>query len=265
VTQVATGAPQAQQFTIGQVLETSFAVLSRNIVPFGVIALGLGLLDVVAQYATGVVASRTMETAVTDTGAEVNWGIQAPATVLGIATFLVSIVIGNLATAAVIYGVFQDLRGQRAGVGDCLSRGFAAILPVVIASVLFMLLVVAASILFIIPGVLVWLAFWLYVPAIVVEKCRIIESLNRSAFLTKGRRWTAAGLWLVVVIASAIVSTVLVKLVMPVAGELGSAVANYIWQAAATAFTAVMTAVSYSALRADKEGVAIDEIAKVFD
>jgi hypothetical protein len=36
-------------------------------------------------------------------------------------------------------------------------------------------------------------------------------------------------------------------------------------QAAVTAFIAVMTAVSYYYLRVDKEGVAIDEIAAVFD
>ena len=39
----------------------------------------------------------------------------------------------------------------------------------------------------------------------------------------------------------------------------------YVWQALITAFSAVMTAVSYYYLRVDKEGVAIDEIAAVFD
>ncbi len=41
MSQDAASAP-AQQFTIGNVLETSFAVLARNIVPFGALALGLG-------------------------------------------------------------------------------------------------------------------------------------------------------------------------------------------------------------------------------
>jgi len=157
------------------------------------------------------------------------------------------------------------LRGQRAGIGDCLSHGLAAILPVVIASVLFGLLVGVGFIFVIIPGVLVWLAFWLYVPAIVVEKRGIIESFKRSGFLTKGRRWTAVGLWLVVVIASAAVSMLLTRLSVPAIGASGSTVVLYVWQAVATAFTAVMTAVSYYFLRVDKEGVAIDEIAKVFD
>jgi hypothetical protein len=258
-------AGSAPLFTIGRVLETSFAVLARNIVPFGVLALGLGLLDVLAQYATGVVASRAIRTVVSDHGTQVFWGTYAPSSLLGIATFLASIVIGNLVTAAVIYGVFQDLRGQRAGIGDCLSHGLAAILPVVIASVLFGLLVGVGFIFVIIPGVLVWLAFWLYVPAIVVEKRGIIESLKRSGFLTKRRRWAAFGLWLVVVIASMVVSMLLTTLSVSAIGATGTTVVMYVWQAVATAFMAVMTAVSYYYLRVDKEGVAIDEIAAVFD
>ena len=50
MTQDAVSAP-AQQFTIGNVLETSFAVLWRNIVPFGVLALGLGVLSLAATLA----------------------------------------------------------------------------------------------------------------------------------------------------------------------------------------------------------------------
>jgi hypothetical protein len=258
-------AGSAPQFTIGRVLETSFAVLARNIVPFGVLALGLGVLDLLAQFATGVVASRTGQAVVSDHGAQVFWGIQGPSSLLGIATFLLSIVIGNLVTAAVIYGVFQDLRGQRAGIGDCLSHGLAAILPVVIASVLFTLLAGVAFILLIIPGILVWLAFWLYVPAIVVEKRGIIESFKRSGFLTKRRRWAIFGLWLLVVIASGAISMLLTIFLVPAVGVSGSTAVLYVWQAVATAFMAVMTAVSYYYLRVDKEGIAIDEIAAVFD
>jgi len=258
-------AASAPQFTIGRVLGTSFAVLARNIVPFGVLALGLGVLDLLAEYATGVVASRTVQTVVSDNGTQFVWGIHGPSTLIGIATFLVSVVIGNLVTAAVIYGVFQDLRGQRAGIGDCLSHGLAAILPVVIASVLFTLLLGVAFILLVIPGFLVWLAFWLYVPAIVVEKRGIIESFKRSGFLTKRRRWAAFGLWLVVVIASGAVSLLLTKLSVAAIGASGSTAVLYVWQALATAFTAVMTAVSYYYLRVDKEGVGIDDIAAVFD
>jgi hypothetical protein len=115
-----------------------------------------------------------------------------------------------------------------------------------------------------IPGVLIWLAYWLYVPAIVVEKRGIIESFRRSSFLTRGRRWRVVGLWLVVGVAWLLVSSGLTRVLASAMGG-WSFGALYISDAAVTGFCAVATAVSYFYLRVDKEGVGIDDIAAVFD
>jgi hypothetical protein len=254
--QDAVSAP-ALQFTIGNVLETSFAVLWRNIVPFGVLALGLGVLNLLATLAGGGYLAWTV------VSAEASHQI-LPMILTGVVIFLVTVVAGNLLTAAVSYGVFQDLRGQRAGFGDCLARGLASILPVMIASLLFSILAGIGLILLVVPGVLVLLTFWLYIPVIVVEKRGIMESLRRSASLTRGRRWRMLGLWLVVGIGSQLASTVLAKISTAAIGE-WSTVVVYVWYSATTAFMAVMTAVSYYYRRADKEGIAIDDIAAVFD
>ena len=252
MTQDAVSAP-AQQFTIGNVLETSFAVLGRNIVPFGVLALGLGVLSLAATLAGAGYMVWTVGSG------EASHQI-LPIILAGVGIFLVFVIAANLLTAAVSYGVFQDLRGQRAGFGGCLARGVASILPVMVASLLFSLLVGLGLLLLVVPGVIVWL----YIPVIVVEKRGIAESLKRSAFLTRGRRWRMFGLWLVVIIASQLSTTVLEKVSTAVIGDWG-AVIVYVWYSATTAFTAVMTAVSYYYLRADKEGIAIDDIAAVFD
>ena len=91
-----------------------------------------------------------------------------------------------------------------------------------------------------------------------------MESLRRSAFLTRGRRWKIFGLWLVVIVASELASIALGRASAPATGQ-RSAVVLYVWDSATTAFSAVMTAVSYYFLRLDKEGAGIDEIAAVFD
>jgi hypothetical protein len=257
MTQDAASAP-AQQFTIGNVLGTSFAVLGRNIVAFGVLALGLGVLSLSATLAGAGYMVWTVGSG------EASHQI-LPMILAGVGIFVVFIVVGNLLTATVSYGVFQDLRGQPAGLGGCLARGVASILPVIVASLLFSFLVGLGFILLVVPGVILLLACWLYVPVIVVEKRGIVESLRRSAFLTRGRRWRMFGLWLVVGIASNLSTTVLEKVAAAVIGDWGGAVVYYVWYSATTAFMAVMTAVSYYYLRADKEGVAIDDIAAVFD
>ena len=247
----------AQQFTIGNVLGTSFAVLGRNIVPFGVLALGFGVLNFLATLAGGGYVTRTVASG------EVSHQI-LPIILGGIGIFLVYVITTNLLTATLNYGVFQDLRGQRAGFGGCLARGVASILPVMIASLLFSILTGIGFILLVVPGVMLWMAWWLYIPVIVVEKRGIVESLKRSAFLTAGRRWRMFWLWVVVTIASQLASAVLQKVSAAAIGDWGGVVI-YVWYAATTAFTAVMTAVSYYYLRVDKEGIAIDDIAAVFD
>jgi hypothetical protein len=252
----------ARQFTIGNVLGTSFTTLRRNIVPFGIFALVFGLVNLVAERVGEIIGLQIA--AATKADVPVTWGTWAPPILLAIAVLFGSMAISSLATAAVTYGVFQDMRGQRAGTVDCLARGLASILPVVGGSLVFSLMVILASILLVVPGVLVFAACWLFIPAIVVEKRGIIESIRRSAYLTRGRRWVVLGLLLVVGIASLLVSSGLTRVLQSAMGGWTSG-ALYISDSAMMAFDAVMTAVSYYYLRADKEGIAIDDIAAVFD
>jgi hypothetical protein len=251
-----------QQFTIGSVLGTSFIILRRNIVAFGIIALVFGVIDPVAEWGGGIVGSQIA--AAVKAGEPFSWEAWVQPILLAIAAFIAGMMIDSLATAAISYGVFQDLRGQRAGTVDCLARGLASVLPVLAASLVFSVMVSLASIMLLIPGVLIWLAYWLFVPAIVVEKRGIMESFTRSAFLTRGRRWKVVGLWLVIVIASQLVSSGLINVLRSAMGG-WSAGALYVADAATMAFEAVVTAVSYYYLRADKEGARIDDIAAVFD
>jgi len=170
MTQDAASAP-AQQFTIGNVLGTSFAVLGRNIVAFGVLALGLGVLSLVATLAGAGYMVWTVGSG------EASHQI-LPMILAGVGIFVVFIVVGNLLTATVSYGVFQDLRGQPAGLGGCLARGVASILPIIVASLLFSFLVGLKFILLVVPDVILLLTCWLYIPMIVVENlddlcCRI--------------------------------------------------------------------------------------------
>jgi hypothetical protein len=253
VTQEAAVAPT---FAVGRVLGTSSAVVFRNIVSFGVLALVLNLLPVLIDWAGG--AGFESATGLSGDGDNRTWAIK-------ILSWFISVVVSGLVTAALSYGVFQNLRGEPAGIADCLSNGFASILPVVVASVVFGFLIVLGTALFVIPGILIWLAYLLFVPVIVVEKRGIIDSFNRSAFLTKGRRWAIFGAWLVFGVVAILGMALLMVVAQLVSPAVALPVLAYAWQVLLTAFSAVMTAVSYYYLRVDKEGVAIDEIAAVFD
>ncbi len=120
-------------------------------------------------------------------------------------------VVNALTQATIIYGTFQDLRGQRAGIGDCITRGLVSIVPVIIGSILLSLGVSVGLMLIVVPGLILLVMWWVYIPAIVVESKGIIEAFGRSRELTRGRRWHLLGLILIVGIVVLIVSFVIGK------------------------------------------------------
>ena len=248
--------PGFVQFSIGRVIGDSFGVFGRNFVSFSILALLLGLINL-------LIALFYFDPAqIEATG-------QFDATGLGISV-LIGMLVNSLTQAAIIYGTFQDLRGQKAGIGDCISRGLASVIPVIVGSLLLWLGVSIAAIFFVIPGIILTLMWWVYVPAIVVEGKGIIESFGRSRALTKGRRWHILGLLILVLVLSLVVNF-LVGLVVGVLFIGGSDVATpaailqYVAMSLVTAFGAILVAVGYYYLRAEKEGVDVNEIAQVFD
>jgi hypothetical protein len=252
--------PGTVQFSIGRVIGDSFGVLARNIVSFGILALLISLLQLLFEFFV-VGASQP---GADPTAVDINWG---PA-ILGV---LIAVLVSALTQAAIIYGTFQDLRGQKAGIGDCISRGFGAIVPVIVGSILLSIAVGIGFMLLIVPGIILVLMWWVYIPAVVVESKGIIEAFGRSRELTRGHRWHILGLIVVVAVLMIAVSFVVVLVVgllavtSPDGIGVGTLIISYVLNAFVTAFNAVLVAVSYYYLRAEKEGVDVNEIARIFD
>lgn len=244
------------RFNIGNVLSTSAAVLSRNIIPFGILSALATLPPALLQWygePTGVAGEVTFS-------AVDGWMLAL--------SVLLSLICYGIATGALVYGTFQDLRGQKASIGACIARAATTLPAIVVAAIGFGLMVAIGSVLLLVPGIILYVVFWLYAPAIIVERASIGASFSRSADLTRGKRWPIFGLLLVIYIimyiatlAFGLIGGVTFALVSPVA----FLILLYLIQAIATAYLAVATAVTYYYLRADKEGVDIEDIAKVFD
>jgi Membrane domain of glycerophosphoryl diester phosphodiesterase len=249
------------QFSIGSVLSSSFGVYARNFVSFTVLGLIIGVVNLAFELLFAA-----------DPAAAAAETVDYVPIIVG---FLISVLVGGLTQAAVIYGTFQDMRGSKAGLGDCIVRGLSAVVPVIVASIIYSLAVFIGSLLLVIPGIIIIVLWWLYVPAIVVERKSIFESFGRSAELTKGRRWQILGLGLVIFVLLLIIFSVIGFVLFGAmmespGGELAEVplwvtILNYAISAIVTVFLAVVTAVSYYYLRAEKEGVGIEDLASVFD
>jgi len=246
----------AQEFTIGRVISTSLAVFSRNLVAFFVLALVIGIPYIVVSL--GLTGSLDLE-AMEQTGQLPPgfWGMLLVGSLIYLLTYAVT-------QSVIIYGTFQDLRGQKAAFGDCLARGFAVLPRVLVGAILASIAIMIASMLLLIPGIILSMMWWVFVPVLVIEGTGVTEGFGRSSSLTSGHRWGIFGLVIIVGVAQWLVGVVLglvATLLGPIAGEIMNTIVTFVF----TAFSAVMAAVGYYYLRAEKEGILIDDIAKVFD
>lgn len=244
------------QFSIGSVIGSSIGVYARNFVSFSILALLIGVIDLIVTFVWPQ-----------DEAAIAAGQISYTGLIIGVlALFLVY----GLTQAAIIYGTFQDLRGQKASVGDCIARGLSTMIPVIVGSLLLSIAVGIASLFFLIPGIILALMWWVYIPVVVVEGKGITGSFGRSSELTKGRRWHILGLLIVIVLIMLVAGFVvglIVLAVMSSGGGISTAgiILQYVINCLVTAFSSVLVAVGYYYLRAEKEGIQVDDIAQVFD
>jgi hypothetical protein len=102
------------------------------------------------------------------------------------------------------------------------------------------------------------------VPACVVEGLGPIESMSRSAALTKGYRWQMLGIGAIVFIARTVVSQMVQLGLAPVSPVL-AAVAGVIASSVLALYGFCAVIMTYHDLRVAKEGVDTEQIAAVFE
>ena len=285
----------SQPFSIGSVIGQSLAVLGRNLVSFLLIALivtiamyiVIGVTAVIFFGAAMMSGASMMPSGGESMGPLAMLSLGGTAVVGIIVIVVLAVAISQLSTAAITFGTIQDLRGRRAGIGECLSRGIALMLPVLGVSVLGSLLIfgiagvvgyvlyqvhpvlgaVAAAVLTVAGAIMLWVA----IPVAVVEGPGVIASLQRSVALTAGYRWHLLGMFILLGIAAVVVFGgygLLVEGLTHVSGALGatlSFIGNIVLSLLVNAYLAALAAVGYYSLRVGKEGADIAEVAKVFD
>ncbi|HZZ36089.1 MAG TPA: hypothetical protein VFE03_10215 [Caulobacteraceae bacterium] len=248
-------------FDIGRVLQRLFGVLGRNFMTFLVCAAvltGLPMLLVGALQAG----------AVGQTGA----GSVALLPILLFITLPVALITGALLQAAIIHGTVSDLNGRKASLTDCLTTSLRLLLPVVAISILTGIAYFVGLIFLIVPGIIVALAFCVAVPAEVVERLGIIESIGRSVELTRNHRGAIFALFVLYVVVLFIVQLIGAALagVLGTASPLGFVRANYLIatpliQTVNALIAAAGIGSVYYELRSIKEGIGPEALAAVFD
>ncbi len=255
-------APDGPRFGIGRSLSMSFGVLGRNFGPMALVSLVITGIQSLIDYALS---------------GDPTGGEGGGSSILGALSYA-------FVTAPLTYATFQDLRGTRVGVGEMMSRGFARVGRVIVTSLVVGLAIMVPIVVGVVVGmiaapliypilaaaglvVLYIIVIWFVaVPVQVMESGGFGAGFKRAADLTRNRRWGILGLLLVyavlvIALFAAVLTAIYLVADLPVVVLL-----LYIPLGAFTsAIGAILPAVVYYLLRAEKEGVGIDEIAKVFD
>ncbi len=240
---------QITEFRIGSILRRSLGVLGNNLVPFGVLSIVFLAPPFVLPFLLVRLFGDPDAVAVVVAGT--------------LSVLLVWILMYFLLSAVLMYGTICELRGNRASIGQSIRWVLGLLFPIIGVTIVATLGVFAGTMLLLVPGFMLLTMWWVAVPAAVVERTGVVVSLRRSAGLTSGHRWRVFGILIIVAVGQSVLES-LANLLLGDIEILGSLI-SFAISVAATAFYAVVAAVCYHDLRVLKDGVDVDEIARVFE
>jgi len=176
-----------------------------------------------------------------------------------------------LATAACFRAIAQAYLGEETDWRSSLKYALRLAPSLLLLTLLYALGLILGLVLFLLPGIWLYVAWAFATPALLVEGLRGRKALGRSFGLVKGRWWRTFGVLIVGVILAAIVSAVMqaVFTIGIVVGEdndtlvlVLSGIAGIVGLAVSTPFQAALFTVLYFDLRVRKEGFDLELLAQ---
>ena len=245
------------EFRVGRVLSRSFEVLFHDFFKFALIAF-IALLPYVLLILAGGAAAGGLA------GGQPHF---APSVLIGggLVFFVVFIFFYAVSMAATLYGAFRGMSGRPFSLGDAFGRGLARFFPLVGLGICWSVAIGVGTLLLVVPGLMMLAAFYVALPACVMEGLGPFQSMSQSAALTKGHRWKVFGIYFLVAIVNGAVGQLVVRVFSLGIGLFPSSILYLVWTLLAAAYNSIAIAVIYHDLRVLKEGIDIDRIAAVFD
>jgi hypothetical protein len=156
-------------------------------------------------------------------------------------TWIGNLIGTSLVLAACVKALSDAYLGQRPRVGDSLRFGLRRLLPLIVLVVVRFIGNALAFVLLIVPGVWLYPAWSVAVPALMIEGTGPFRSLGRSRRLVKGSWWRTAGVLLVTEILTLVVSGLIQGLLTGAA--LASGNPSVLFAVAITTLAAIVAAV----------------------
>ncbi len=177
-------------------------------------------------------------------------------------------------TGVVAHLVFSRQAGTRIAIGRAIGSGLSRLHVLLAAGAITATIVTAGMTALLIPGIIAQCVLWVVGPVVVgpvvvgpvvvVEEVGALQSLKRSAFLTRERRMTIFVIMMLLGLISMGVGVVSGGIVAVLGRGWVASLAVCATQALATSLACVATVVGYRELRSSVEGLEDPSIAEVF-
>jgi hypothetical protein len=255
--------PAGREVSLGRVFSRGFGTIGAY--PFATVAIA---------FIFDILPALVVEAALVHLPGPVTRGWTIEASIILLTTNMVWSVLvqGMMALTVLAYS-----EGRRADIVDTLPPAFMLFFPLVLLGIINAFCVDFASLLLLIPGLILATMWAVAAPAMVVERLGPIAAFNRSEALTRGARWHVFGAYLILAVAGVAIEFAMRTIGMRQA--VGAQIAHLpemsgtllllfvvgiLIRTAVSAVTAAVHGSFYVELRAWKEGPAVDALADVF-
>jgi len=178
-----------------------------------------------------------------------------------------------LLQAVLVRSTILYLSGRQADFLHSVALALRLLVPIILVSIVVTVLVSLGLLLLIVPGIMIYCAFLVTVPALIEERRGVFGSMQRSRDLTRGSRMRifllAAVFWIFSIVIEGVLGLIggasIIGGGMEVPDPILAGAAAGISNALTSVIVAVSLAALYVELRTVKEGATTDHLAAVFE
>jgi len=180
-----------------------------------------------------------------------------------------SVAANQLYVGSITFAAVQSLRNKPCSAFDSIRVALKRLWPLIGAALAVAVLVALGTLALIVPGIMIGCAYIVTTPVVVCENRSVTQSMKRSADLTRGHRVAVFVAFLLMGLVTWIFGLILGGIgVYAFREEQASLPYQFTLNIISTFIASVgsvLASVMYFALRQRKDGVEVDEIAKVFE
>ena len=133
---------------------------------------------------------------------------------LGLVGMILAIALYAIVQGALVRSTVDHEEGRHPGLGESIMAGLVVAIPLIVMAIISGIAMMIGLVLFVVPGVILFLMWSVSAPALVDERLGIMGALERSSYLTRGYRWRIFGMVLVLVVLSWLAMALMATLVV---------------------------------------------------